>query len=113
MNIDSYKNLLGNYNSSVNEVLANLYTPKEIANEEINNQGQGVSFGDIISSEMNKLNDKQVYADNMIEGLIRGEDLDLHQVMLATEEAKLSMELAVQVRNRVIEAFNEIRNIQL
>jgi flagellar hook-basal body complex protein FliE len=44
---------------------------------------------------------------------IAGEVDDLHTVMIATEEARLSLELAVQVRNKCIEAYKEISNMQL
>ena len=42
-----------------------------------------------------------------------GEVDDLHSVMIATEEARISLELAVQVRNKCIEAYKEINNMQL
>lgn len=84
----------------------------------INNTGdeknaQEASFGDIISKEIDKLNDKHIYADKMVEEFISGEGEDLHSIMIATEEARLSMELAVQVRNKVIDALNTVNNIQL
>lgn len=114
MNIGSYNNLLGDYNRNLNETLSKLYVPdKSVVNEEPNNEAQKISFGEIINNEIEKLNDKQVHADNMIQDLVKGEGQDLHNIMIATEEARLSLELAVQVRNKVIEGFNEIKNIQL
>ena len=48
-----------------------------------------------------------------MEGFINGEDIDIHQVMLASEEAKMSIELAVQIRNKIVEAYQEISKMQL
>lgn len=86
---------------------------KSVVKEEASNQDGQVSFGEIINNEIEKLNDKQVYADNMIEEFVSGEGQDLHSIMIATEEARLSLELAVQVRNKVIDALNTVNNIQL
>lgn len=74
---------------------------------------EGPAFKDIVSDKLNKVNNKQILADNMTIGFITGEVDDLHDVMIATEEAKLSLELAVQVRNKLVEGFKEINNIQL
>ena len=38
---------------------------------------------------------------------------DLHTVMIATEEVRLSLELAVQIRNKFVESYKEINNMQL
>lgn len=73
----------------------------------------GVSFGDIMNKEIDKVNDAQLKADKLTTGFMTGEIDDLHSVMIATEEARLSLELAVQVRNKVIEAFKEVNNMQL
>lgn len=71
------------------------------------------SFKDIIGDAMEKLNEKQIKADNLTKDFITGNVDDLHTVLIATEEARLSLELAVQVRNKCIEAYKEINNMQL
>lgn len=49
----------------------------------------------------------------MAQDFISGEVEDLHAVMIATEEARLSLDLALQVRNKIVEAYKEINNMQL
>lgn len=71
------------------------------------------SFKNIISGQIDKLNNSQLKADEMTQALIKGEVDDLHAVMIATEEARLSLDLAIQVRNKVVEAYKEINNMQL
>ncbi|NLN14795.1 MAG: flagellar hook-basal body complex protein FliE [Tissierellia bacterium] len=71
------------------------------------------NFKDIFNEAMDKLNKKQLEADRMVYDFITGKEDDLHKVMIATEEARLSLELAVQVRNKCVEAYKEINNMQL
>ena len=78
-----------------------------------NSNSTETSFKDVINNELDKINNKQIEADKMIEGFIKGEVEDLHTVMIATEEARIALELAVQVRNKVVEAYKEINNMQL
>lgn len=81
-------------------------------NTNANNEKE-TDFRAVLNEQLNKLNDKQVEADNYINDLISGKDVNLHQVMIATEEARLSLELAVQIRNKVVEAYKELNNMQL
>ena len=74
--------------------------------------GEG-SFSEILSNALEKLNDMQVKADNLSLGLLTGEVQDIHQVTIAMQEAKLTMQLAVEVRNKVIEAYQEISRMQV
>lgn len=85
-------------------------------NMKINNkekQEKQETFLDVLKQGMNSVNDKQVLADSNMESLIKGEQMDVHKVMLATEEAKLSLQMAVQVRNKLVEAYQEINRMQL
>ncbi|WDU83970.1 flagellar hook-basal body complex protein FliE [Caloramator sp. Dgby_cultured_2] len=59
------------------------------------------------------MNEKQVEAENATIDLITGQAQDIHQVMLATEEARLTLELAVQIRNKLVDAYQEIMRIQI
>jgi len=79
-----------------------------------NKQGAGDgSFGEILNNAIKKLNDTQVNADNLTLELLTGEIQDIHQVTIAMQEAKLSMQLAVEVRNKVVEAYQEISRMQI
>jgi flagellar hook-basal body complex protein FliE len=50
--------------------------------------------------------------DQGTNGMISGTESDLGKVMINMTEAQLSLETAVQVRNKVIEAYNDIKNMQ-
>jgi flagellar hook-basal body complex protein FliE len=48
----------------------------------------------------------------MIAAFLRGEPVELHQVMAASEEASISLELMVEIRNKLIEAYRTVMNVQ-
>ncbi|WP_040211218.1 flagellar hook-basal body complex protein FliE [Clostridium polynesiense] len=72
-----------------------------------------LNFGDTLREKLNEVNNHQITAEKATESFIKGEDISIHQVMLTTEEAKLSLQLAVQVRNKLVEAYQEINRLQL
>ena len=71
------------------------------------------SFGAVLKRMLNEVNEAQVNANEALKGFLTGEVQDIHQVVLATEEARLMLELAVQVRNKIVEAYQEISRTQL
>nr|WP_242966635.1 flagellar hook-basal body complex protein FliE [Clostridium paraputrificum] len=52
-------------------------------------------------------------ADKSTEAFVKGEDIDISEVMLAGAEASASLQFAVQVRNKLVEAYQEISRMQL
>ncbi|ENK0555855.1 flagellar hook-basal body complex protein FliE [Clostridium sporogenes] len=72
-----------------------------------------VSFSEVLKDKLDGVNAKQVKSDNSTQAFIKGEEIDIHNVMLNAEEAKMSMELAVQVRNKLVEAYQELSRMQL
>lgn len=70
------------------------------------------SFSGMLENAMSSLNEQQVSADQGVQDLISGNTDNLHNVMIQTSEAQLSLELALQLRNKGLEAYNEIKNMQ-
>lgn len=66
------------------------------------------SFGAYLAQAIDKVAADQVQADQAARGLVTGEIQDVAQVMIASEKATLSLQLLVQVRNKVIEAYQEV-----
>lgn len=81
--------------------------------QKTNLDSKSVDFSEVLKNALDKVNDSQINAENATQQLITGEATDIHQVMLATEEAKLSLELAVQIRNKLVDAYQEIMRMQL
>ncbi len=70
-------------------------------------------IGETLSNAIAELDQSQKAADAGALKLLAGEPVDLHQVMLQMEESFISLNLALQVRNRVIEAYQEIQRMQI
>ena len=71
------------------------------------------NFSKMINDAIGKVNDSQINADNKIESFVKGEDVNMHEVMLSMQEAQISMQLLIEVRNKVVEAYQEVNKIQL
>lgn len=79
-----------------------------------NNKYAGeAGFGEVLDKAIEKLNDVQTKADEVTQRFLVGEIQDIHQVTVAMQEAKLTMQLAVEVRNKIVEAYQEISRMQL
>lgn len=76
-------------------------------------ESSGTSFSNVLSDAINKVNDAEVNANNKIEALIKGEDVEMHEVMLAMQESSLSLQALIEVRNKAVEAYQEISKLQL
>jgi flagellar hook-basal body complex protein FliE len=77
------------------------------------NASAGASFQSILSSGLDAVNDKVANADQLVRQFALDDSVPVHQVTIALEEAKLSVELAMQVRSRLVETYRELMNMQL
>lgn len=68
----------------------------------------GASFTNMIEQALGELNQSLNLADDLAMRLAAGEEVDLHEVMIALEMAGIGLQTAIQIRNRVIEAYKEI-----
>jgi flagellar hook-basal body complex protein FliE len=70
-------------------------------------------FGDLLKDAVNEVNRLQDQADRLADQLASGQLNDVHQVMVAMEKASLALQLTIQVRNKVIEAYQEMMRTQV
>lgn len=66
------------------------------------------NFLELLKESIEKVNYLQLEADKMVTAFSLGEDVDIHNVMLAVERATLSLSVLTEVRNRALEAYQEI-----
>jgi flagellar hook-basal body complex protein FliE len=71
------------------------------------------SFGAWFAQEVGSVNTTLVNADQEVRKLAAGEATSLHEVMIHMEEAKLSFQLLAQVRNRLLDAYQEVMRMQV
>lgn len=71
------------------------------------------SFKNMLSDALTKVNDDLLGAEKLTQDFALGKDVELHQVVTATEQASLALQLTIQIRNKVQEAYQEIMRMQL
>lgn len=71
------------------------------------------SFSDLINQGLSVVDAKVAKADGLIKSFAMGEPIPVHQVTIALEEARIAVELAVQVRERLTETYRSFMNMQL
>jgi len=75
--------------------------------------GRG-SILDVLKSKMDEVNGKQITSENATEAFVKGDNnISVDQVMLSGEEAKQSLQLALEVRNKIMDAFQELTKTQI
>ncbi len=74
---------------------------------------EGESFGDTLRHALNEANHEQLQAEEAIQQMVSGQDIDLHQVLYRVQRAELSFQLALQVRNKFVQAYEEIMRMQV
>jgi len=74
--------------------------------------GDGPSFGDTLKRFVNQVSDSQDVASDLAQRFVNGEPVELHQVMAKAEEASISLELMIEVRNKFTEAYRSVMSMQ-
>ncbi len=75
--------------------------------------GGASAFSDLFEQAVNRVNNYQRTADGAVERFLTGEDEDLHRVAMATQQAEVSFELFLQMKNKVIQAYQEMMRLQV
>jgi flagellar hook-basal body complex protein FliE len=76
-------------------------------------QSAGGSFGDLFGRMVQEVSAKQQTAAAAARGLQSGENVSLHQAVIAMEEASVSFQLMVEMRNKLLEAYQELMRMQI
>lgn len=69
--------------------------------------------GNLISGMVTEVAAKQAAAGESVNTLLSGQNVSLHQTMIATEEASISFQLMVEVRNKLLESYQELMRMQV
>ena len=78
-----------------------------------NTKATETSFSDVINEAITKVNDLQIESSKKTEEFITGASDDIHSVIMAGSKADLALQMTLQVRNKVMEAYKEIMNMQM
>lgn len=70
-------------------------------------------FGDTISAALEAVSESEFVADNIAESIATGGDASVQDLMISMTKAQLNVDLLVQVRNKAVEAYQEIMRMQV
>jgi len=73
----------------------------------------GPGFPEMLKSALEEVNQLQSDAGNKIQDLVTGQTDNYHEVMIAVEEAGIAFQLTMQVRNKIIQAYDEVMRMQV
>ena len=73
----------------------------------------GTSFADTLAQSLDKVNTLQKEADVAIQDFATGDTRNIHETMIAVGKADLAFRLTMQVRNKMVEAYQEVMRLQV
>ncbi len=88
--------------SSIREVYGNNKTP-----------GTAGTGTDAFSQVLDSLNQSQTESDTLVQKMASGEDVDLAQVMIATEENDINFRVAMSIRDKLVDAYREVMRMNV
>lgn len=71
------------------------------------------SFANTLKDAIASVNNQQIQSDAITDKLINGEDVDLHEVMITAQKASVTLNATMEVRNKAIEAYQEIMRMTI
>jgi flagellar hook-basal body complex protein FliE len=69
-------------------------------------------FGATLKNAINQVNDLNDASDQQVSELVQGDRQDIHNVMIAVEKADIAFQLMMQVRNKIVSAYQEVSRMQ-
>lgn len=98
----------------------NRLVPGLIERLDVNRTGQTATgkpseadFGELLSNMLNQVNELQMDAGKLQEAFMSGEPVELHQVMIKAQEAGIAMDLLLEIRNKLLNAYNELMRMPM
>ena len=72
----------------------------------------GGGFGDVLKSAISQVSDLQGGAEQQVSTLLKGGNADMSKVMISVEKADVAFQLMMQVRNKIVTAYQDIEKMQ-
>lgn len=73
----------------------------------------GTKFSDVLKNALDDANKLKIESDNLTEDYVLGKNDNLHEVMIASQKAELSVMFVTEVRNRLMDAYQEFMRMQI
>lgn len=75
--------------------------------------GAGPQFSQVLAQALEQLEQVHEQSDALAEAYAAGQDIEIHDLMIALQQTEVAFDLAVQVRNKIVEAYQEIMRMQI
>jgi flagellar hook-basal body complex protein FliE len=72
----------------------------------------GGGFGSVLNQAIDKVSELSDTSDKQVSDLVQGNRSDIHNVMIAVEKADVAFQLMMQVRNKIVNAYQEVSKLQ-
>ncbi len=95
----------------INQISNNPLTT--IINENKKLEKKESNFMNLIKNYIDDVNEKQIDSDKTIERFLKGEEKDITKVVLSMEKADVSLQLFLQIRNKLVQAYQDIMRMQV
>ena len=88
--------------------------PSELPSDQTTQAAPSVDFGDVLKASLDKVNETQQVANQLSDRFMKGDDsVSLSEVMIAGQKASISLQATIQVRTKLVAAYNDIMNMQV
>ncbi|MBW8350490.1 flagellar hook-basal body complex protein FliE [Bacillus sp. IITD106] len=74
---------------------------------------KSTDFKDMLKKAIDEVNNAQVQSDIATDKLARGENIELHEVMITAQKAAITIQAALEIRNKAVEAYQEMMRMQV
>ena len=87
--------------------------PKNSADASAETAASGPSFGQMLQSALGQVSSLQDHAGQMATAFAQGRTGDIHSVMIASEQATMALQLTTQIRNKAVDAYQEVMRMSM
>lgn len=95
---------------NVEKLVLDNFAPTETAKVQ---KGGTSSFSEILKDSISKVSELEKEASEQTEKLVKMENQDVHNTMISAQKADLTFQMMMQIRNKIIDAYQEIMKIQV
>ena len=96
-----------------NEVIFNNKFSNINNDKKVDEKSDAIGFADILKQYVDDTNDKMSKANSTATSFIKGEDVNIDEVMIKGQEASLSLQFLTQTRDKLLEGYNQLSRLQL
>ncbi|MDY0405889.1 flagellar hook-basal body complex protein FliE [Virgibacillus sp. 179-BFC.A HS] len=82
-------------------------------NPKVNGDEKSIRFGDLLKDAINQMNDAQIASDKKTVALASGNIDNLHDVLITAQKANITLQTAVQIQRKALDAYNETMRMQV